>query len=126
MATRLSLLDDQGRLMLQSDGLSPDNPDDLIDLHVPAGTVYLDVEDLGGAGSYTFTTTFTPSAPPFLPLHMTDTVHPSLLLTIGDFNGDGFSDIAAADGIHLAVGDGTFRNPSSGLGMPATPTSVMP
>ena len=113
LATRLSLRDGQGRLLIQSDGLSPSNPDDLIDLHVPAGVAYLAVEGLGGAGSYTLTTQFTPSAPPFSPLPMTEP------FTIGDFNGDGFSDIAAADGIHLAVGDGTFRPPR-----PASLTSV--
>src|SRR5208337_2214020 len=118
VATRLSLLDDQGRLVIQSDGLSRDNPDDLIDLHIPAGTNYLVVEGQGGAGSYILTTGFTSSAPPFLPLNITDTVFPSLLHTIGDFNGDGVSDIAGPDGIHLAVGDGTFRNPSSGFGIP--------
>ena len=59
-ATRLSLLDDQGHVLMQSDGLSPDNRDDQIDLHVPAGTVYLVVEGQGGAGSYTLTTRLTP------------------------------------------------------------------
>ena len=33
---------------MQSDGQSPDNRDDQIDLHVPAGTDYLEVENLGG------------------------------------------------------------------------------
>ena len=117
--TRLSLLDDQGRLLIQSDGLSRDNPDDVVNLHVPEGTVvYLVVEGLGGAGSYTLTTKFTPSAQPFFPLKMTGPGADSQqLLTIGDFNGDKFSDIAAPDGIHLGVGDGTFRDPSSDLGI---------
>ena len=47
--TRLSLLDAQGQVLMQSDGQSPGNPDDQIDLHVPAGTDYLEVENLGGA-----------------------------------------------------------------------------
>ena len=47
--TRLSLLDAQGQVLMQSDGQSTDNPDDQIDLHVPAGTDYLEVENLGGA-----------------------------------------------------------------------------
>ena len=46
--TRLSLLDGQGQVLMQSDGQSPDNRDDQIDLHVPAGTDYLKVENLGG------------------------------------------------------------------------------
>ena len=36
--TRLSLLDVQGQVLIQSDGQSPDNRDDQIDPHVPAGT----------------------------------------------------------------------------------------
>ena len=36
--TRLSLLDAQGQVLMQSDGQSPANQDDQIDLHVPAGT----------------------------------------------------------------------------------------
>ncbi|MBV8314538.1 MAG: hypothetical protein JOZ53_06340, partial [Planctomycetaceae bacterium] len=48
--TRLSLRDTQGQVLMQSDGQSPGTPDAQIDLHVPAGTDYLEVEDLGGAG----------------------------------------------------------------------------
>ena len=47
--TRLSLRDAQGQVLMQSDGQSPGNPDDQIDLHVSAGTDYLEVENLGGA-----------------------------------------------------------------------------
>ena len=36
--TRLSLLDGQGQVLMQSDGQLPANQDDQIDLHVPAGT----------------------------------------------------------------------------------------
>ena len=42
-------MDSQGQVLLTSDGQSPGNPDDQIDLHVPAGTDYLEVENLGGA-----------------------------------------------------------------------------
>ena len=66
--TRLSLLDAQGQVLMQSDGQSPDNRDDQIDLHVPAGTDYLEVENLGGAGAYTLTTSLMPSTSPFQPI----------------------------------------------------------
>ena len=67
--TRLSLWDAQGQVLMQSDGQSPGNPDDQIDLHVPAGTDYLEVEDLGGAGAYTLTTSLTPATTsPFQPI----------------------------------------------------------
>ena len=66
--TRLSLRDTQGQVLMQSDGQSPGNPDDQIDLHVQAGTDYLEVEDLGGAGAYTLTTSLMPSTSPFQPI----------------------------------------------------------
>ena len=47
--TRLTLMDAQGTTLLTSDGQSPGNPDGQIDLHVSAGTDYLEVENLGGA-----------------------------------------------------------------------------
>ena len=53
---------------MQSDGQSPDNRDDQIDLHVPAGTDYLEVENLGGTGAYTLTTSLMPSTSPFQPI----------------------------------------------------------
>ena len=49
--TRLSLLDVQGQVLMRGDGQSPNNRDDQIDLHVPAGTDYFEVENLGGAGA---------------------------------------------------------------------------
>src|SRR5262249_2005301 len=42
--TRLSLLDGQGNVLVQSDGQSPGKPDDLIAQHVAAGTEYLEVQ----------------------------------------------------------------------------------
>src|SRR5208337_3598739 len=42
--TRLSLLDVQGQVLMQSDGQSPAHPDDLIDIDVAAGTDYLEFE----------------------------------------------------------------------------------
>ena len=81
--TRLSLMDAQGQVLMQSDGQSPGNPDDQIDLHVPAGTDYLEVENLGGAGAYTLTTTLTPATTPFQPIPVGN--EPAAIVA-GDFN----------------------------------------
>src|SRR5262249_52954591 len=42
------------------------------------------------------------------------------LMVSGDFNGDGISDVVLLDGVHLGVGDGTFRGPLSGMGLQAS------
>src|SRR5271166_871041 len=113
--TRLSLWDAQGQVLMQSDGQSPSNPDDQIDLHVPAGTDYLEVENLGGAGAYTLTTSLMPSPSPFQPIPHSAGTAPSALVA-GDFTGDGRTDLAVAnDGtidvsVLLGNGDGTFQH----------------
>ena len=113
--TRLSLLDGQGQVLMQSDGQSPDNRDDQIDLHVPAGTDYLEVENLGGAGAYTLTTSLMPATSPFQPIASVHGDRPNALVA-GDFNGDGRTDLAVAnDGsndvsVLLGNGDGTFQD----------------
>jgi hypothetical protein len=118
-ATRLSLFDAQHQLLVQSDGQSPSNPDDLIDQHVqgdPAqgATFYLEVtSSAGGAGSFRLTTRFVQATPPFQPLQVG--AAPAAVVT-GDFNGDGALDLATADqgsgqvSILLGTGDGTFQS----------------
>ena len=57
VTTRLLLLDATGHVLMQSDGQSAAGGDDLINLDVPAGTYSLDVQDMGGAGTYSLTAT---------------------------------------------------------------------
>src|SRR5262249_47486349 len=88
--TRLLLRDARGRVLLQSDGRSADDPDDLIDVHIPAGPAYLEVETLGRAGTYTLTATLTPATTPFQPIPLVGSGGQTLT---GDFNGDGQLDL---------------------------------
>src|SRR5271157_3701783 len=113
--TRLSLLDGQGQVLTPGDGQSPDNRDDQIDLHVPAGTDYLEVENLGGTGAYTLTTSLMPSTSPFQPITLSTGTEPGAIVA-GDFKGDGRTDLAVANtgsddvSVLLGNGDGTFKN----------------
>jgi hypothetical protein len=121
--TRLSLFDSLGRPLVQSDGQSPSNPDDVIDQHlngVAGGTTYfLKVEGLAArTGVYSLTTEFVPTVSPFQPLPAQNAVN---TIAIADFNGDGVLDLAVTDNtstsetlsgeilIYLGVGDGTFQ-----------------
>ena len=65
---RLMILDSQGRVLVQSDGLSPSDPDSVIDQYLAGGNYTLVVESTGGAGSYALTTMLTPAESPFLPI----------------------------------------------------------
>ena len=58
--TRLTLLNGQDQVLVQSDGVSPTNRDDLVTVDVPPGPEYLEVESLGAASPYTLTTSLTP------------------------------------------------------------------
>ena len=127
VTTRLSLLDAQGQVLVQSDGLSPSNPDGQIDEHLPAGTYYIEVDDTSGVGDMTLTANLTPASGPYQPLAVQPAPFNAYLydpLAVGDFNGDGIPDLAEPDGVHLGVGDGTFQNPLAGLGLPALTTRL--
>ena len=93
VSTRLLLRDAQGQLLEQSDGESAGNLDDVIDLHVPAGSYILQVESLSGEGSYTLMPAFTPGTSPFQPSTFPYNVTPIAILN-GDFNEDGHLDLA--------------------------------
>src|SRR5262249_11805901 len=103
LSTRLSLLGPDGQLLIQSDGQSPVNRDDLIVQHLLAGTYFVEVAGLGkGTGDYTLTTQFEPATPPNQQV-LADypTNYPFALSprfgAVGDFNGDGRLDIVTAD-----------------------------
>src|SRR5262245_35570789 len=67
--TRTSLLGADDQLLIQSDGQSLTDRDDLIAQHLLPGTYLVQVEGLrGGTGDYTLTTRFEPANPPNQPL----------------------------------------------------------
>ena len=74
LLTRLSLLDSQGNLLIQSDGASATDPGDMIDLNVGAETDYLELQSLAGTGTYTLTTELTDSSQPDAPVAVGGTV----------------------------------------------------
>jgi hypothetical protein len=120
ISAELSLVDAQGRLLVQSDGASSSSQDALIDQHLPAGTYFLTVASTGGAGDYALSASLAPASAPFQPINLGPRAwyDQNLSFTIGDFNGDGIPDLAAYDGVHLGRGDGTFAPPRAGLGIP--------
>jgi hypothetical protein len=95
---------------------------------VPAGSITLEVQDLSGAGSYTLTSRVAPATAPFEPLPVGQS--PSSIVA-GDFNGDGRTDLAVANGrentvsVLLANGEGSFADTGQFATTPhATPLVV--
>ena len=91
--------------------------DDQIELYVSAGTDFLEVENLGGTGTYSLTTSLSPSAAPLQPIPINPDGSEPDAIVAGDFNGDGRTDLAVANNISndvsilLGNGDGTFQSP---------------
>ncbi len=65
--TQLSLLDDQGNLLIQSDGQAVQDASDLIEQDLSAGTYYLEIQGLDGTAAFTLTTTVTAVSTPYEP-----------------------------------------------------------
>ena len=112
VTAQLALLDAGGDVLMQTDGKSLGDGEDVINIFVPAGTYTLQVQSLGGAGTYSLTTTSTPATDPLQPLPVGDGGYYAVA---GDFNGDGQLDLAVANqyddtvSILMGNGDGTFR-----------------
>jgi len=113
---QLALLRDPGMLVIQSDGISPTNPDAEIVQILTPGTWYLRVNSSSAVPvAYTLFTTGTPALQTSKPL--APVPGPGNLLT-ADFNDDGIADLATVSAdqgtalVFLGLGDSAFQPPS--------------
>ncbi len=112
IAARVSLVDSQGRPLVQADAPAAGTGDRLIDVHVGSGDEFLEVQSLGGGGTYQITARLEPSTPPFEPV---PSQFPGFSpLAAADFDRDAVPDLIAPDGVHLGIGDGTFEQAVAG------------
>jgi hypothetical protein len=124
--SQLSLLDAQKQLLVQSDGISSDSPDDGIDEHLSAGDYSLIVDTRGGQSPSAWTTMLTPATAPFEPIAVgapSSFFDGTPAIVAGEFTGDGRLDLAVndSDGVQILLGngDGTFqpaRTIAAGIG----------
>jgi len=114
--TRLSLLDGQGNMLIESEASTPQNPDDHVAMHLTAGEYFLLVQGSGGGGSFTLATNFVDANAPSSPLSAGTG---SYAVAAMDLNGDKVPDVIVADFyanqvlIYLGLGDGTFQPPTA-------------
>jgi hypothetical protein len=105
---RVSLVDGTGQPLVQSDGSAAGDGNGLIDVNVPAGVDYLEVQSLAGWGTYQLTADLIPSNPAF------QTIQSQFIdyfpIGVGDFYGDGVQDLVTPAGIYVGNGDGTFQS----------------
>jgi hypothetical protein len=114
---RLSLLDSQSRLLVQSDGATASNPDSVIDQFVPPGSYTIAIKRIGGSGAYDLTASLLANATGTFPNvnHFATGDGPTSPV-VGDFNGDGRLDLAVLNArshdisLLFGNGDGTFQH----------------
>jgi parallel beta-helix repeat protein len=118
-SAQLALLDPQGQVVVQSDGLSAVGPDAVIDEAIASGDYSLKLENTGSAGAYTWTTMLMAADPPLQTLPVGSWSWGSAIGTAdfvtADFTGSGRTDLAVVNSgdntvsVLLGNGDGTFQ-----------------
>jgi large repetitive protein len=123
---RVLLVDEDGQPLVQSDAPSAGGGDGSIDLSVPAGENFVEVQSTGGGGVYQIFAVLVPSVPAFQTI---GTDFPfAAVLAEGSLMGAGAPvDLVAPDGIYIGNGDGTFQSaPIDGpLGQPGWNVSAI-
>ena len=82
---RVSLVDGTGQPLVQSDGSAAGAGDGWIDVNVPAGNDFLEVQSLGAGGTYQITADLTPTNPAFQPVSSQSSGY--FPIAVGDLNG---------------------------------------
>ena len=114
VTNRLSLLDSEGQVLVQSDGVSESNPDDVIDQHITVGTYGLAVQALAGSGTFRSRRHSLRRRDPNQSVALLPAASAiAAPVAVGDFTESGIPDIVSTDGVHLGTGDGTFEAPLS-------------
>ena len=105
---RVLLVDEDGQPLVQSDAPSAGGGDGSIDLSVPAGENFVEVQSSGGGGVYQIFAVLVPSVPAFQTI---GTDFPfAAVLAEGSLMGAGAPvDLVTPDGIYVGNGDGTFQ-----------------
>jgi FG-GAP-like repeat len=109
-AARVSLVDATGEPLVQTDGSATGANDGLIDIDVPAGPDFLEVQSLGGKGSYQLSADFTATLPPFQNLPALFNGATPIAVVDVDVNGAAIPALITPEGVRLSVGDGTFES----------------
>ncbi|MBY0523849.1 MAG: VCBS repeat-containing protein [Gemmataceae bacterium] len=126
--TRLSLLRDDGGLLIESDAQSATDPDDSITQYLSPGTYYLRIDALTALpGDYTLTTQFQVSSAPF---QVTPVGGMPYAVAVADLDQDGHADVATANfdtktvSVLYGLGDGTFLPPQD-VALASGPTALV-
>ena len=107
---RVSLVDRTGQPLVQSDGSAAGDGSRLIEVNVPAGDDFLEVQSPGRRGTHQLTCRLDPHQP----CGAFQTIQSPFVgyfpIGVGDFHGDGVQDLVTPAGIYLGNGDGTFQS----------------